>query len=597
MKPFLALLSVFFMAAQIRAAYPGPTGAVGDIVTISGQIGMIDKSAGSISVGPDTYFFTSSSFVVIDGKPGKLADLAHGMNASGSAEIGKAERRNGPQKKIIRMLTATTDPRAQARSAGPPSGIPPQNVPGTNFPGGPGRPTMDILATKLPGTFWMVPNLSVPGGTAPKLWLSLNADHTTTCSGSEQPGTWQVNPSEVIVTYYVGSIPQTAFIKFNADLKRGTDFRFGGRPFVASNPDAYIWTFIETPTPEMLAKVQPHPAPTPTAVPNQAPAVGLVNPEIQHAASEVIKAQHNNLVFVTGKEGAGSGFIASLDGANYLITNAHVAAGINDAGFKTLDGTVVRGGAAGVAVGHDICRMAMPEGGQHFEVMKGVDEEAGIGDDVVVLGNAEGSGVVNTLLGKIVGIGPNLVEIDAQFVPGNSGSPIVHLKTGKVIGVATYTVTRKYDAATKEKLSEPVVRRFGYRIDSVKSWQPINWQSFYAQAAAMESIHTLTLALDNFLRDLYENRSHVNVSRHTNPVIKARIDQWLESKNHKLSLIDRENADANFISFLKVACQSDITNVRGYLTYDYFVRSLSDEQEARTEMSNAFTEIIKNIRD
>jgi hypothetical protein len=229
--------------------------------------------------------------------------------------------------------------------------------------------------------------------------------------------------------------------------------------------------------------------------------------------------------------------------------------------------------------------------------MRGVDENAAIGDEVVVLGNAEGSGVVNTIMGKIVGIGPNLVEIDAPFVPGNSGSPIVHLKTGKVIGVATYAVIRKYDTATKEKLSEPVVRRFGFRIDSVKVWQPVNWPAFYAQAAAVEKIHTLTEALDDFFRDLYENKSHVTVSRHSNPIIKTRIAQWQESKSHKLSASDRETADANFISFLKVACQSDTAEVQRYLSYDYFQRNLAEEQGIRNQMAKAFAEIIKDIRE
>jgi S1-C subfamily serine protease len=337
------------------------------------------------------------------------------------------------------------------------------------------------------------------------------------------------------------------------------------------------------------AKESPKASPSASPVP--------ISTDTQHTAAEVIKTNHNDLVFVTGKEGAGSGFIANMDGATYLVTNAHVAAGISDADFKTLDGTVVKGGAATVAVGHDIFRMALPAGGKPFEIMKGVDENAGVGDDVVVLGNAEGSGVINTIIGKIVGIGPTLVEIDAQFVPGNSGSPIVHLKTGKVIGVATYTITQKYDATTKEKMKAPVVRRFGYRLDSVKTWQTVNWPTFYAQANAMEKIHTLTEDLGDFFRDLAENKGAVTIGRHTNPIIKTRIDQWQESKGRGHSLIDRQNANANFLSFLKVACQSDINGIQRYLTYDYFQRRLAEEQQARTEMSQAFSDIIKENRE
>ena len=142
-------------------------------------------------------------------------------------------------------------------------------------------------------------------------------------------------------------------------------------------------------------------------------------------AGTLVKTYRNSLVFVNGTNGAGSGFIASMAGANFLVTNAHVAAGVRGAAFKTLDGAQVQGGAAFVAIGHDIFSMQLAAGGKPFQVMQGVDENASIDDEIVVIGNAEGAGVINPIKGKIVGIGPNLVEVDAAFVPGNSGSPII----------------------------------------------------------------------------------------------------------------------------------------------------------------------------
>ena len=596
MKTSIAFLTLFLLFAYVQAAPPAAV-AVGTIVTVSGNISSIDANAGSITLGPDKMFFvTANSILTVNGKRGIISDLAKGMKVTGSAEVEKAESRYAQQKKIVRMLVAATDPSyVRPVAVAPPSQIPPQTPFGMSVPGMPFGPgDTEGVKKKLSGTFWTVPDPTLPNGVAGTKWLSLNADGTITSSGSDKLGTWRVmGGSTVQVFYFIGERPAPGMVIFNAEMNKGNDARFGRMGPMA---ESFAWTLIASPTQEMLAKAPQVPG-SPTSGAASVPAPVQPSAETQQAASEVVKTNHNNLVFVSGKEGAGSGFIANMGGANYLVTNAHVAAGINDADFKTLDGTVVQRGAAGVAAGHDICRMALPKGGKPFEVMERVDENAGIGDNIVVLGNAEGSGVINTIMGKIVGIGPSLVEIDAQFVPGNSGSPIVHLKTGKVIGVATYSVTRKYDATTKEKMKEPVVRRFGYRIDSVKIWQPVNWQSFYAQAAAMEKIHTLTEALDNFFRDLYENKSHVTASRHANPVIKTRISQWQESKSHKLSVTDRESADANFISFLKVACQTDLADVQRSLTYDYFQRRLTEEQGTRNEMAKAFTEIIRNIRE
>jgi hypothetical protein len=228
--------------------------------------------------------------------------------------------------------------------------------------------------------------------------------------------------------------------------------------------------------------------------------------------------------------------------------------------------------------------------------MQNVDQNAAIGDSVVVLGNAEGGGVVNTIIGKIVGIGPSLVEVDAPFVPGNSGSPIIHLKSGKVIGVATYTSTQEYDLTTEKKLPAPVIRRFGYRIDSIKGWQAVNWRAFDAQAAQMESIQRLTDDLSDFFRDLADNNGRVTEARHTNPVIKNQIDDWLESKRPNESPEDAAEADTNFLSFLKIACQTDVKAAQSQITYDYFRRELSDQQEARNEMSKGFEEIIQAVQ-
>jgi hypothetical protein len=330
--------------------------------------------------------------------------------------------------------------------------------------------------------------------------------------------------------------------------------------------------------------------PTATATPP-------IPPDVQQAAALVVQNYHDSLVFVTGADAAGSGFIASMAGSNFLITNAHVAAGIRDAQFKTLDGTAVEGGVPSLAVGEDIFCMLMPAGGKPFQIMQNVDENAAIGDAVVVLGNAEGGGVVDTIIGKIVGIGPNLVEIDAPFVPGNSGSPIVHLSTGKVIGVATYLQIKQYDMTTRKMLAKPVVRRFGYRIDSVKGWQAVNWQGFNAQAVQMESVEKLTDDLDDFFEDLAEHKGVVTMGRHTNPVLSTRINDWVTAKSNHPSAEDSADADANFLSFLKIACQTDISAAQRTITYDYFRRELKDQKQARDEMSKDFQQIINTVQN
>ena len=416
------------------------------------------------------------------------------------------------------------------------------------------------------------------------IWREFHRDGTYV-SGNPTSGTWKITRSELDISWGTG------FLRFSLPINPNGTPGFNGKGRAQLLVRECAKGPTPTPGPAAPEVADRYKAP-PEAVPTPTPPIPA---DIQQSASALIQTYHDSLVFVTGTAAAGSGFIATVGSANYLITNVHVAAGIRDAAFRTLDGAAVRGGAASMAVGEDIFCMAVPSAAKPLPVMQGVDTNAAVGDAVVVLGNADGQGVVNTIVGKIVGIGPNLVEIDAPFVPGNSGSPIIHLKTGKVIGVATYLVTNQYDLTTNKKLARPVVRRFGYRIDSVKGWQAVNMRIFYGQADEMESIEGLTDDLYDFFRDLDENHGGVTLDRHTNPVIKGRIDDWVAEKGSHPSAEDATEADENFISFLKIACRSDVAAAQRQINYDYFVRQLADQKQTRDQMAGAFEQIIRNL--
>ena len=316
--------------------------------------------------------------------------------------------------------------------------------------------------------------------------------------------------------------------------------------------------------------------------------------ELGRSAAHLIQAYHGSFVFVNGAEGAGSGFVAAMGKGNFLVTNVHVAAGIPGAEFKSLDGATIQSGSPSMASGEDIFCMALPAGGTPLPVMSEVESNATVGDDVVVLGNAEGEGVLNTITGKIVGIGPNLVEVDAPFVPGNSGSPIIHLKTGKVIGVATYLIVKEYDLTTKRKMVRREIRRFGYRLDNVKQWQAVNWGAFRQQAAEIESITGLTDDLYDLLNDLVESRGDITRGRHTNPALKDGLQKWFQSQKSQQDWRGtfRSTGNEELVLFLKTVCAADIGMARRQISYDYFQRQLAEQKQYRDLMVKAFEEIL-----
>lgn len=357
---------------------------------------------------------------------------------------------------------------------------------------------------------------------------------------------------------------------------------------IGSSGPIIVKRTLVTPPPEpssqahrIAAETQPLATPPP-----------YVPPETQQQASAVMQAHHDSILFTSSAAGAGGGFVAAMNGGNFLVTDTRAIAALRDGAFKTLDGTAVDGGVPSMAVGEDIFCMSMPSGGTPFDIMQQVDANAAVGDDVVVLGNTQG-GVVNTIIGKIVGIGPNLVEVDAPFAAGDSGSPIIHLKSGKVIGVAAYVVSNQYDLTGGETGGQPAIRRLGYRLDTVKGWEQVDWRSFNAQAAAMTRIETVTSDLYDFFRDLQQNKGNIAPGRHTDPLFKNRIDDWIEQKASHPSAEDAAEADATFVSFLKTASQSDIGTMESQPTYDYFRRELGDQKLTRDGIVNAIQQLIQ----
>ena len=169
----------------------------------------------------------------------------------------------------------------------------------------------------------------------------------------------------------------------------------------------------------------------------------------------------DKLVVIVCGEKSGSGFIVRDGGRPYLFTNAHVVRkGVVIA--QRLDGTRLRLGPRDEAVGRDMVRFVLEdESVPAFDLAAGVPN---IGDPVVVLGNSDGRGVVTEIRGKVIGVGPREIEVDAAFVIGNSGSPVLD-RNGRVIGIATYLRDCRNDEDwSKTNTRFNGIRRFALRL-------------------------------------------------------------------------------------------------------------------------------------
>jgi|GEM_PF-1961150 len=301
-----------------------------------------------------------------------------------------------------------------------------------------------------------------------------------------------------------------------------------------------------------------------------------------------------SFAFVEGQSGRGSAFVCHYQGKRMLLTNQHVVRENPELKFTQLNGTRLKLGAPSAAVGHDIFGFELADEFPALDLEMDVSNEVRMGDDVLVIGNTEGAGVVKALLGKVAGIGPQLVEVTSAFLPGNSGSPIIHMKTGRVIGIATYAIVRNANSLTGEK--EQSVRRFGYRVDSVQAWQPVVLADYQAESQATTKVHAFSNSLLSLLRAVRNHRT--DLMDQADPRLQAAIAflrPLTESKaNHSRG--DVERAMKNFVGELKNVTLQDVEALRPTLRYDFFQREIAEENQFRTELANSLTEALKGGR-
>ncbi|MGV3533783.1 MAG: S1 family peptidase [Chthoniobacteraceae bacterium] len=366
-------------------------------------------------------------------------------------------------------------------------------------------------------------------------------------------------------------------------------FKLAGGPAL---PNAQAWTALaNSPVPSALPKTAVTTRPTP-ATPT--PALPLEQPSVTPDMGSMVQKYRASLIFVEGGGGSGSGFICQTKDGDFLFTNQHVVAPMPTFRLTRLDRTPIPTGAMAGAVGHDIMRFVIAKSEAPLTAMENVDTEARIGDDIVVLGNTEGARVIQPLPGKLVGIGPDRVEVSAEFLPGNSGSPIIHVKTGNVIGIATYLTTGQFTEFRTDR--RETVRRFGYRLDSVKLWQPIHWQSFQNERLAMDKVEGLTLDFVGLIREM-SGKTAANSTLYKNASLSRAVNdletQWAR---RQISAVDRQRAASSLFATIRALSQSDVNQARQTFRYSFFQENLKEHAQIREEMYKLFDQLLKARR-
>lgn len=186
---------------------------------------------------------------------------------------------------------------------------------------------------------------------------------------------------------------------------------------------------------------------------------------------EPVEKPVDAICILESTEGTATGFLLFLDGHVYCVTNHHTLGRTTDLVIKTSDDREFTPLFFEIAEDRDLARILISESPPAFTDL-GVAE---LGDSIRVLGNRSGLGVVRIDEGKVIGHAPRRVEVDAAFVAGNSGSPVLN-EAGEVVGIATYLISTETDRDDWAVSGEEVrsARRFATSLDDSVVWIPIH---------------------------------------------------------------------------------------------------------------------------
>ena len=184
----------------------------------------------------------------------------------------------------------------------------------------------------------------------------------------------------------------------------------------------------------------------------------------------------NQLAIVKTNKGVGSGFLVDDKGHIYLYTNEHVVRGADMPTVIDLCGNKIELSDFELAKDLDMVRFTVKN---RTDGLLLSSQNIDLDMPITVFGNSDGAGVATALNGKVLGLGPTLLEVSAEFVQGNSGSPVLSLD-GRVLGIATFAV----NAAEKENwLKKDTrfngVRRFALRVTNT-TWTKMDWELYRA---------------------------------------------------------------------------------------------------------------------
>jgi len=368
---------------------------------------------------------------------------------------------------------------------------------------------------------------------------------------------------------------------------------------IVINDDDTIWLLIEKMRFEVEGASSANPvaaSPFGTFAPTPAPAV-LPVPIVK-----LTEDQARAVVLITGDNEEGTGFMVKTPDGPAVVTNIHVIANNPNLKITTNTGALVTVLSEKSASDRDLALLAIKDAGYSYLTMAAdISSMVQPGDEVVTPGNSEGGEVMLNTAGKILGIGPVRIEFNNPIYHGNSGGPVFHVKSGKVLGVVTEAmkvgVSDELDKASYASRSSAIsgsMRYFGLRLDTVSAWVPIDSRRIQVETAFLDQFDKRSRCLDSFLNAPDDNKPEDTLWMKDEKIVKANNDFFEQTSgadaSQRMDAIRELYADLDTIANIDMDA---IQNPNSFYSFDR--QRAKDEIAYRKALKTELDSIGKNV--
>ena len=235
--------------------------------------------------------------------------------------------------------------------------------------------------------------------------------------------------------------------------------------------------------------------------------------------------QAHAVVVIKGDEAEGTGFLVRTADGPAVVTNLHVISANPNVKILSTTGAEIKVLSLKGASDRDLAMfMIQDDHYSYLDLATDIKDTVQAGDEVITPGNSEGGEVVLNTKGQVLGIGPQEIEFDNPIYHGNSGGPVIHTKSGKVLAVVTQA--RKVDTsdaldkasfANKNSAITGTMRYFGLRLDTVPQWEAYDWNRYLNETTFLKNFHDQSRCLDSYMNGANYEKAHLAAGDENSP--------------------------------------------------------------------------------